>query len=67
MSRCQIDGKIPGKILVKMNEKKYLYNPEKHLLQLSSESIPKLSMYEAPVQIYLLPLGSESGKKKDTL
>lgn len=60
MGMCQIDGKIPGKIAVKMNGFQFLYDPEEHVLRLTAEAVPRMRIYEAPVQIFLLPMESES-------
>jgi len=67
MGMCQIDGKIPGKIAVKMNGFEFLYEPEEHVLRFTAEAVPQLRIYEAPVQIFLLPSESESEESDQNL
>lgn len=67
VGQCRMDGKFGGNVLVRMEGKDFLYDSEEHALTPTTIQVPELRMYEAPVQIYLLPKGQESDEGNDSL
>jgi uncharacterized protein with FMN-binding domain len=67
VGQCRMDGKFGGNVLMRMEGQDFLYDSEKHALTPTTIQVPELRMYEAPVQIYLLPKGPEYDEGNDSL